>query len=184
VLTRGTVIVGEHAHVGSHAVMQPGSRLAEGAALRPLSVTTEGQALLPAKGVFEGAPATFVHPRSNFVARPSHDAHASPPQALTRLLSLLQTLWGPCMAAAAAGIIFPPVAGLLQRCHVLHYPEWAAFSEGALLCALYGSVGLVPMLSAPLVKAFWDKHHLAEAAQLIDDGLVGHSHSIHAFIQH
>jgi acetyltransferase-like isoleucine patch superfamily enzyme len=153
-LIRDYVEVGPRARVGTQAVMQPGSKLAEGAVLSPLSVAAEGQELLPAHGVFEGAPASFVHPRSTLVAQPSGDARQLP-LLLTLLIALLQAVWGPLMAVLASRATFPMVTAIMYHCHILDFLVWHLFNEGVLMGAIYTSLGLVPMLGIAILKASW-----------------------------
>lgn len=170
ILTRGIVEVGVGAQVGTHAIMQPGSTLAEGAVLQPLSVAAEGQQLLPAHAVFEGAPASFLHPRSTFVARPSEGRTI--PQAIVGILVfLIKATWGPLAAAFSARAIYPLTVLVFTRCHILKFFVWRLFHEGILLGALYTCIGLVPMLGIPILKAWWT---VREYVYLFPDAVIEH----------
>jgi acetyltransferase-like isoleucine patch superfamily enzyme len=170
VLTRGIVEVGEGAQVCTHAIMQPGSTLAEGSVLQPLSVASEGQQLLPAHAVFEGAPASFLHPRSTFVARPN-DAKTISQILVGIFVFLVKATWGPLAAAFSARAIYPLTVLVFTRCRILKFFVWRLFHEGILLGALYTCIGLVPMLGIPILKAWWT---VREYVYLFPDAVIEH----------
>ena len=151
VLRRGRVEVGARSHVGTNAVMLPGSALGPDALLDRLSVATEGQKLVGG-GVYEAAPARFRRPRDE-VDTAAHQVDSSATWALGALAFLLQAFLAPTLATLAAAIAYQPTAALAVALELFPFFDWLAWPEGPVVFALFSTMGVVPMLAFPTLFA-------------------------------
>ena len=151
VLRRGWVVVGERAHVGTHAVMLPGSQLGRDSLLDRLSVAVEGQQLAE-NSVYESSPSRFRRPRDD-VDTAAHQGDTPGIVSLDVLSFVLQAFLAPVLATLAASIAYQPTAALAVTLKLFPFFNWSTWPEGPVIFALFSTIGVVPMLAFPTLFA-------------------------------
>jgi acetyltransferase-like isoleucine patch superfamily enzyme len=150
VLRRGLVVVGERAHVGTHAVMMPGSQLGRDSLLDRLSVAVEGQQLAE-NSVYESSPSRFRRPRDD-VDTAAHQGDTPGIVSLDVLSFVLQAFLAPFLATLAASIAYQPTAALAVTLKLFPFFNWSAWPEGPVIFALFSTIGVVPMMAFPTLS--------------------------------